>query len=134
MKKFFLIFNGLILISNFTFSQLKLDVEIIEIRNNTGNIMFQLFDEKEHIITQEMKLIIDKKCSFSVGNLTAGKYAVRYFHDENLNGKMETNMVGKPTEGYGFSNNVVGKRAMPLFEEWLFELNSDTKMALKPTY
>jgi uncharacterized protein (DUF2141 family) len=134
MKKFILIFFGFILFSNFSFSQFKLDVEIIEIKNNTGKIMFQLFDEKEHIISQDMKLIIDKKCSFSVGNLTAGKYAVRYYHDENLNGNLEKNLVGKPTEGYGFSNNVVGKYAMPPFEKWLFELNSDKKLVLKPTY
>ncbi|GEA12408.1 DUF2141 domain-containing protein [Alteromonas sp. KUL49] len=34
-----------------------------------------------------------------------GEYALRYFHDENDNGQMETNMFGIPTEGYGFSNN-----------------------------
>jgi uncharacterized protein (DUF2141 family) len=134
MKKFFLIFFGLILISNFSFSQFKLDVEIIEIKNNTGKIMFQLFDGNEHIIKQEAGVITDKKCSFSIGTLTAGKYAVRYYHDENLNGKMETNKVGKPTEGYGFSNNVVGKYGMPPFEKWLFEINGDKKIVLKPTY
>jgi uncharacterized protein (DUF2141 family) len=134
MRKFLLIFFEFILISNISLSQYKLDVEIIEIKNNTGKIMFQLFNEKEHIITQEMKPIVDRKCSFSVGNLAAGKYAVRYYHDENLNGNLEKNLVGKPTEGYGFSNNVVGKYSMPPFEKWLFELNSDKKIVLKPTY
>ena len=134
MKKFFLICMGMILISDYSFCQFRLDVEITEIKNNTGKIMFQLFDEKENVITQEMKIINDNKCSFSVGNLKAGKYAVRYYHDENLNGNMEKNLVGKPTEGYGFSNNVVGKYGMPPFEKWLFELTGDKKIVLKPTY
>ena len=134
MKKVFLVCFALTLISDFSYSQFNLDVEITEIRNNTGNIMFQLFDENEKVLTQEMSPVKDLNCSFLIKNLKPGKYAVRYFHDENLNGKMETNMLGKPTEGYGFSNNVVGKRAMPPFEEWLFELSGDKKMVLKPTY
>jgi uncharacterized protein (DUF2141 family) len=134
MKKAFLICFGMILMSNHSFSQFKLDVEITEIRNNTGNIMFQLLNENEKVLTQEMSQIKDQKCSFSIINLNQGKYAVRYYHDENLNGKMEINLVGKPTEGYGFSNNVVGKFGMPPFEKWLFELSSDKKLLLKPTY
>jgi uncharacterized protein (DUF2141 family) len=134
MKKAFLICFGMILMSNHSFSQFKLDVEIMEIRNNTGNIMFQLLNENEKVLTQEMSQIKDQKCSFSIINLNQGKYAVRYYHDENLNGKMEINLVGKPTEGYGFSNNVVGKFGMPPFEKWLFELSSDKKLLLKPTY
>jgi uncharacterized protein (DUF2141 family) len=51
-----------------------------------------------------------------------------------MNGKMETNLVGKPTEGYGFSNNVTGKFGPPPFEKWLFEINGDKKILLKPTY
>jgi len=47
---------------------------------------------------------------------------------------METNLVGKPTEGYGFSNNVIGKFGPPQYEKWLFEINSDIKITLKPTY
>lgn len=134
MKKVFLMCFALTLISNLSYSQFKLDIEIKEIRNNTGNILFQFFDENEKVLVQEMSQVKDLKCSFSIKNLNPGKYAVRYFHDENLNGKMETNRLGKPTEGYGFSNNVVGKRAMPPFEEWLFELSGDMKLVLKPTY
>ena len=34
-----------------------------------------------------------------------GQIAVRLFHDENGNGKLDTNMLGIPREGYGFSKN-----------------------------
>jgi uncharacterized protein (DUF2141 family) len=96
--------------------------------------MLQFFDENEKILTQEKKEITDNKCLLTIKNLEPGKYAIRYYHDENMNGKMETNLVGKPTEGYGFSNNVTGKFGPPPFEKWLFEINGDKKILLKPTY
>jgi uncharacterized protein (DUF2141 family) len=113
---------------------MKLEIEIIEIRNNTGNIMLQLFDKNEKVLIQEKGPVKDLKCSFSIPNLNPGKYAIRYYHDENMNDKMETNLVGKPTEGYGFSNNVIGKFGPPAFEKWLFEITGDKKIVLKPTY
>jgi len=38
-------------------------------------------------------------------NLPGGTYAVMVMHDANGNGKLDTNLIGMPTEGYGFSNN-----------------------------
>ena len=134
MNKLILICFCIIRISNSSYSQYKLEIEISDIRNDTGNIMLQLFDENEKVIDEKISQISDNKCSFTIADLKAGKYAVRYFHDENLNGKMETNFVGKPTEGYGFSNNVTGKLGPPPFEKWLFEIRSDTKITLKPAY
>jgi uncharacterized protein (DUF2141 family) len=134
MSRLFLLSLSLICISTRSFSQVKLEIEIIDLRNNSGNIMFQLFDGNEKVVTQEKSLIKDNRCLFSFTNLKPGKYAVRYFHDENLNGKMDTNLLGKPTEGYGFSNNVIGKFGPPPFEKWLFEINENTKIVLKPTY
>ncbi len=115
-------------------AQLTLSIEIKGLRNNTGNIMLQLFDENKKVITQEMSQIIDKTSSFSIKDLKPGKYAIRYYHDENLNGTMETNLVGKPTEGYGFSNNITGKFGPPPFEKWLFELKENKKILLTITY
>jgi uncharacterized protein (DUF2141 family) len=124
----------LIGISNGTFSQLKLDIEISEIKNDKGNIMLQIFDDHGNVIKQGQKPVKDNLCLFTFANLSPGKYAVRYYHDENQNRKMETNILGKPTEGYGFSNNVVGKFGPPPFKKWLFELIGDKKIVLKPTY
>jgi uncharacterized protein (DUF2141 family) len=134
MNRLFIFSLFFISLSNISFSQFKLDIEIAEIRNNTGNIMLQLFDEYEKVLTQVQKPIQENKCIFSIPDLKHGKYAVRYYHDENMNGTMETNLVGKPTEGYGFSNNVTGKFGPPPFEKWLFEINNDKKIVLKPTY
>jgi uncharacterized protein (DUF2141 family) len=134
MKRIPLIFFGLILVSNQLFSQYSLGIEITSIRNDKGKIMLQLFDDKEKVLVQEMGTIRDNKSIFTLKNLKPGKYAIRYYHDENMNMKMETNFVGKPTEGYGFSNNVVGKFGPPPFEKWLFELKEDKKVVLNINY
>ena len=134
MYRLIAILFGLICFSNSSYSQYKLDIEISEIRSNKGYIMLQLFDGKEKVLSQEQNPVKDNSCLFSFTNLTPGKYAVRYYHDENMNGKMGTNLVGKPTEGYGFSNNVIGKFGPPPFEKWLFEINDNKKIVLKPTY
>ena len=42
---------------------------------------------------------------FVLRDLPPGRYAVNAFHDENDNGELDTNLVGIPTEGYGFAND-----------------------------
>ncbi len=127
-------FSAVFLVSLSAFSQCILEIEITGTRNNTGVIMLQLFDEYETVLRQEKGTISENKCTIIVKDLKPGKYAVRYFHDENLNGTLETTAIGKPTEGYGFSNNAYGMFGPKPFKEWLFEVKEDTKLLLKTRY
>lgn len=61
---------------------------------------------------------------FRFTDLKPGTYAVAISHDENGNGKLDSNIVGMPTEGYGFSNNPRVMRK-PTFEEARFEVGRD---------
>lgn len=54
-------------------------------------------------------------------DIAPGRYAVMVTHDENGNGKFDTNIVGMPTEGYGFSNNPRVMRK-PTFDEAAFDV------------
>jgi len=63
----------LICISKSASSQFRLDIEILDLRNNNGNIMLQLFDSTQNVLTQVKSIIKDNKSSFSVPNLTLGK-------------------------------------------------------------
>lgn len=134
MKKIIFLIITLITISNSLCSQLTLTVEITGIRNNTGNIMLQLLDVNQNITSQQMMQADNKKCTFTIKDLKPGKYAVQYYHDENLSMELEKNRLGKPLEGYGFSNNVTAPFSMPPFEKWLFDLKEDKKLTLKPQY
>ncbi len=49
-----------------------------------------------------------------------GEYAVKVFHDEDGNQKLDIGWRG-PKEGYGFSNNVMGLMSPPDFDDAKFE-------------
>jgi uncharacterized protein (DUF2141 family) len=100
----------------------------------TGLIMLQLFDENQNLVTQEKGIIKDQKSIIIIKNLKPAKYAIRYFHDENLNGKLETNKIGKPTERYGFSNNAYGMFGPKPFRDWLFEIRENKKIEINTKY
>ncbi|MCX6301035.1 MAG: DUF2141 domain-containing protein [Bacteroidia bacterium] len=134
MKRLFFAFFALIMISNIAMSQDTLRIEILGIRNDENVIMLQLFNENEEVIRQEMSIIVEKKCTIIIEDLKPGKYAVRYFHDENGNGALDTNNLGIPTEGYGFSNDAYGMFGPKPFNEWLFEFNASKKIILKINY
>ena len=49
-----------------------------------------------------------------------GEYAISVAHDENGNGKVDTNMLGIPKEGWGTSNNITHTFHAPSFQESKF--------------
>ena len=51
-----------------------------------------------------------------VGDLSPGRYALAAFHDENDNGELDTNLIGIPSEGYGFGNDASAAFGPPDFE------------------
>ncbi len=58
--------------------------------------------------------------------LPPGKYAISCFHDVNGNGKLDTNLVGIPSEPYGFSNNARPRFRPPYWSEACFSLPAGT--------
>lgn len=49
-------------------------------------------------------------------DLPPGDYAVAAFHDADGDGELATNILGMPTEGYGFSNGARGFMGPPRFD------------------
>lgn len=58
-------------------------------------------------------------------DIPKGKYAVATFHDKNKNGYMDKNLVGYPTEKFGFSNNARSTFSAPSFESAAVSLEKD---------
>jgi uncharacterized protein (DUF2141 family) len=54
-------------------------------------------------------------CEFS--GIQPGTYAIAVFHDENSNGKLDTDFLGIPREGVGASNNAKGHFGPPRFHD-----------------
>jgi uncharacterized protein (DUF2141 family) len=98
-------------------------VKILNIRNSTGTVDCALFDspvgfptEFLHSATNVMIIKIRKtqaRCDFE--DIPPGTYAMAVIHDENMNGKLDTDWLGIPTEGYGFSNQSEGASGVPSF-------------------
>jgi uncharacterized protein (DUF2141 family) len=52
--------------------------------------------------------------------LRPGTYAVGAYHDENGNGKFDTNFIGYPIEGYALSNGIRAIISRPRFTDASF--------------
>lgn len=63
--------------------------------------------------------------------LPPGRYAIKSFIDENGNGKLDTNLVGLPTERYGFSNDATGRMGPPDFDAAAVPLDADRSIVIR---
>jgi uncharacterized protein (DUF2141 family) len=134
MKKLLILSTAILLCTFSAFSQYTLQIEITGIKRIKGDIMLQVLDTLEKVIVQEKKPVEGETCLIRFAGLPAGKYAIRYFQDENLNGELDKNKLGIPTEGYGFSNDAYGMFGPKPFRDWLFVIDSDKKLVLKIKY
>jgi uncharacterized protein (DUF2141 family) len=57
----------------------------------------------------------------------AGTYGLSAFHDQNENGKLDTNFLGMPIEDYCASNNARGVFGPPSFDDAKFTFRGGTK-------
>lgn len=101
-----------------------LTVRVTGIRNANGKISVALFRDSVFVERRLVEIDANTLTAQTVFvNLPRGVYSVNVFHDENMNGKMDTNLFGMPVEGYGFSNNPAKRRGKPGFDETNFQLN-----------
>jgi len=63
------------------------------------------------------------RCDFE--DIPLGAYALAVVHDENMNGKLDTNWLGIPTEGYGFSNEAKALLGAPSFSATRFPYDGE---------
>jgi uncharacterized protein (DUF2141 family) len=84
-----------------------------------GKILVQLCQEKDFLqracryqqvqdVKGEVELVV-------FDQVPEGSWAAMAFHDENNNGKLDTNNLGIPVEGTGFSKNAKGHYGPPKF-------------------
>jgi uncharacterized protein (DUF2141 family) len=59
--------------------------------------------------------------------LKPGTYAVGAYHDENANGRFDTNFIGYPAEGYALSNGIRAVISRPRFVDAAFAVSEGEK-------
>ena len=67
-------------------------------------------------------------------HVAPGTYAAAVYHDANANGRMDTNALGIPREGYGVSNNPRPRFRAPRFSEAQVRITRDTTLTLRMAY
>jgi uncharacterized protein (DUF2141 family) len=98
-------------------------VKILGIRNSTGGVACALFESSEGFPNEYLRsatniMVIkvrDKQARCDFEDIPRGTYALAVVHDENMNGKLDTNLLGIPKEGYGFSNDAKALFTAPSF-------------------
>lgn len=107
-------------------------VTIENLKSNEGKVLVGLYNSKEDFLSKEFMgevvTISENSCAVTFKDVPKGIYAVSYVHDENENGKMDTNFVGIPKEDYGCSNNAKGFMSAPKWEDAKFELNKTIEL------
>lgn len=108
---------------------------IIEgLKNDNGTVQIGLFNSEQSWKGKTEKFkgavisIKDKKAEWKLVAIPYGEYAIRLFHDENNDNKLNTNFLGMPKESYGFSNNAKAKFGIPGFDKVKFRIDSENQV------
>jgi uncharacterized protein (DUF2141 family) len=116
-------------------SAAEVAVTVTNVRSSSGSILAQLCDKNTFLKRCPFPMLVKATKGSVVLNfkdVPPGKYAVSLFHDENDNKQLEKNVLGIPTEGYGFSRNARGFRAPPSFINASFDVKEgNNKISLK---
>ncbi|APR87623.1 hypothetical protein A7982_12972 [Minicystis rosea] len=101
-----------------------LSVRLTDLRNDTGRVGCSLHASEKGFPKDLGAAAQTKWCSIasrtsscSFDPIPAGTYAVACFHDENDNGKLDTNFIGIPKEGVAVSNDAKGTLGPPSFKD-----------------
>jgi uncharacterized protein (DUF2141 family) len=98
-----------------------LTIRIDGVASADGDIKIALYNSADGFLSKSVRGLQAPAhtgtVEVKVADLPPGDYAFAVYHDANGNGKMDRNMVGMPTEDYAFSNNAVGKRGAPRYED-----------------
>jgi uncharacterized protein (DUF2141 family) len=105
-----------------------IQVEISGLRRDKGAVLCALYSssdgfpkKSEKAIAHDKSAISEHKATCRFSGVAPGNYAVSVFHDENSNGKLDTNFMGIPREGVGASNNARGHFGPPKFDAASFQ-------------
>lgn len=102
-------------------------ITVAGIKANQGFMMIALHDEKGWSSAPLARARIPVGASAVTTTLAApapGRYGIKVFHDADGDGKMGTNMIGFPTEPFGFSNDAPVSFGPPDFAAAAFEVGS----------
>lgn len=103
----------------------ELTVLVDNVNDDAGQVLVGVFDQAETfprvMLRGERAAAKDRDASGRVKivftGLAPGRYALSAFHDIDDNGNLNANLMGLPTEPYGFSRDARGNFGPPTFSD-----------------
>lgn len=121
-------------------NETSLTVEITSFAHDRGAAVVHVFSQADGYPTKPERAVSQATVAISGGKATArfslpaGSYALSIFHDEDGNGKLNSNFIGIPTEGLGASNNAKGFMGPPSFDAARISVSQATRHTVKMAY
>ena len=100
----------------------RIVVTIDGLHSGKGDVYVALFSRPEHFpdgdySDQHLMVKASLEPITVAFDAPPGLYAVGAYHDENGNGKLDTNFIGYPVEGYALSNGIRAIMSRPRFAD-----------------
>lgn len=118
-----------------------LGVKVIKLKSAEGRVGCTLYDKAEGFPKDAKSARQRLWCAIQGSQSTCrfdpiprGTYAVACFHDENANGRLDTNLLGIPSEGTVASNHAKGTLGPPSFKDAKFTFSGPTELTLNMSY
>jgi len=89
---------------------IEVNVSVAKFETTGAKLMVALFSNKQSYKSDNRlrgRILEPQAGTASVvfSDLPVGEYAIKLFYDVNANGKLDTNLLGIPSEPFGFSND-----------------------------
>lgn len=105
-----------------------LTVTFTSVTDKPGNLIYSLYDTEETYNIEKNEALngtmpaTEGSDTLELHHLKPGFYALTVFHDENGNGKLDTDIFGRPKEQFGISNINRILWSKPKWDEVKFEV------------
>ncbi len=130
-----IVFLVSIMMSVFASAQVTIKVEVKGLKNNNGQVLIGLYNSEKDFLKKifagKVVVIYNKKAEVTFTNIPKGEYAISIFHDENSNGKLDSNFMGIPKEDYAASNDAKGFMGPPKYKNAKFIVKEDKTILIK---
>lgn len=109
-----------------------IDVHVTGTAGGKGNVNVAVCDRERFL----------KQCAYTgsvpardgatvvtINGVPAGTWAVLAYQDENSNGELDRNLIGIPSENYGFSRDARGRFGPPSFDDAAMPIRGEAATA-----
>lgn len=122
---------GLLLLPMIVVAQNTISVHVHNVTSTSGKVNVAVYNSHDTFLSFDGVLTTNSVhanegvVTLKIPNLPAGEYALAVFHDENDNGKLDTNWLGIPKEKVAFSNAEMRTFGPPKYKDCAFYITSD---------